>query len=227
MNRQAFLERVRQAARAGQAHRAHVRHDLDPNVGYAGGGPELCRHFADELTAVGGTAEVVEGLAAARASVVGFLQRLGVASALCWRHPLLDQIELAPLLADLKIERLDHDRLLQFEPAVRRAEMLAAGVGITSASWAIAETGTLVMAAAPGRERVASLLPPVHLAVIAESQLLPDLFDLFAMLQPTAPNLSSNLVFITGPSKTGDIELQLTTGVHGPGKIHVIVIRGE
>jgi L-lactate utilization protein LutC len=227
MNRQAFLERVRQAARAGQAHRAHVRRDLDPNTGYAGGGPELCQRFADELTAVGGTAEIVDGLAAARWAVVEFLRRQGAASALCWRHALLEQLELAPLLEDLKIERLDHERLLEFEPTARRATMLAAGVGITSASWAIAETGTLVMAAAPGRERVASLLPPVHLAIIAESQLLPDLFDLFAAVQPAASTLPSNLVFITGPSKTGDIELQLTTGVHGPGTIHVIVIRGE
>ena len=227
MNRQAFLERVRQAARAGQAHRAHVRRDLDPHTGYAGGGPELCQRFADELTAVGGTAQLVEGLPAARAAVAEFLSRFGAASALCWQHALLEQLELSPLLAELKIERLDHDRLLELEPITRRAAMLAASVGITSASWAIAETGTLVMAAAPGRERAASLLPPVHLAIIAESQLLADLFDLFAALQPAAPNLPSNLVFITGPSKTGDIELQLTTGVHGPGTIHVIVIRGE
>ena len=84
------------------------------------------------------------------------------------------------------------------------------------------------MASAPGSERLASLLPPVHVAVIEAAQILPDLFDLFARLQISGhPEMPSNLTLITGPSKTGDIELRLTTGVHGPGEWHVIIIRGE
>jgi L-lactate dehydrogenase complex protein LldG len=70
------------------------------------------------------------------------------------------------------------------------------------------------------------LLPPVHIAIVERAQIVPDLFDMFAILgRQIETGLPTNLAFITGPSKTGDIELTLITGVHGPGKWHVIVIR--
>jgi len=100
--------------------------------------------------------------------------------------------------------------------------MLSADIGITSANYAIAETGSLAVGAKPGQERLASLLPPVHVAVITRTQIVPDLIDAFRSLEGQV--LPSNLALITGPSKTGDIELQLTTGVHGPGNWHIVVI---
>ena len=104
----------------------------------------------------------------------------------------------------------------------------AADVGISNVHRLIAETGTVVMATEPNEPRSVSLLPPVHIAVAERSQLLPDLFDLFDLFSPSRPaNLPpSCLTLITGPSKTGDIELQLVTGVHGPGEVHVIVCGG-
>jgi L-lactate dehydrogenase complex protein LldG len=73
---------------------------------------------------------------------------------------------------------------------------------------------------------VASLLPPMHIAIVERQQVVPDLIDCLAILQESsAASMPSNVTFITGPSKTGDIELQLTTGVHGPGKWRVIVIQ--
>jgi L-lactate dehydrogenase complex protein LldG len=73
---------------------------------------------------------------------------------------------------------------------------------------------------------LASLLPPVHIAIVERAQIVPDLFDLFAILEQQIPTgLPTNVALITGPSKTGDIELTLITGVHGPGKWHVIIVR--
>jgi len=80
-----------------------------------------------------------------------------------------------------------------------------------------------VMCSRPGHERVASLLPPMHVAVIERKQIVPDLIDALGMLN--SDGLPSNVTLITGPSKTGDIELQLTTGVHGPGKWRVIIVQ--
>jgi L-lactate dehydrogenase complex protein LldG len=74
---------------------------------------------------------------------------------------------------------------------------------------------------------MASLVPPVHVAIVEAAQIVPDLFDIFAAYQGREQELPANLTLITGPSKTGDIELQLTTGVHGPKNWHMIVIRAE
>ena len=103
--------------------------------------------------------------------------------------------------------------------------MLGVDVCISSVSYAIAETGTLAVMSQPGQERGGSLLGPVHLAVVETSQILPDLFDLFEKLGQRKEGMPSNLTLITGPSKTGDIELELTTGVHGPGVWYVLIIK--
>lgn len=96
------------------------------------------------------------------------------------------------------------------------------------ASTAVAETGTLVVCSSPGQERVVSLTPPVHLAIVARHQIVPDLFDVFGGLASRGlESLPSNLAFITGPSKTDDIELQPTTGVHGPGQWRVLILPYE
>ncbi len=225
MNREAFLNRVREAAHQGRAYRVHVRHDIPSDVGYVGGGFDLAERLATEITAVGGLAHRVADHAAARDKLREILVDLGPATALCWEHPLLERMGLTELLASLGVRGITHSSLRNLPPSEQREQALAAQIGITSAMYAIAETGSLAMASGPGTERMASLLPPVHVAIVEQSQILPDLFDLFAQLQSTGlEHLASNLVLITGPSKTGDIELRLTTGVHGPGIWHVIIM---
>ena len=87
----------------------------------------------------------------------------------------------------------------------------------------LAETGSLIVHSSPTEPRSGSLLPPVHIAVARREQIVADLFD---VLEPYSAERSppSNLVLITGPSKTGDIELKLVTGVHGPGEVYVIIL---
>jgi hypothetical protein len=146
--------------------------------------------------------------------------------ALCWEHPLLQRLELPALLASAGYEMLTHSRLAQLPPDVARRQMLQAAIGITSATYAVAETGSLAMAAGPGSERAASLLPPWHLAIVDARQIVADLFDLFDRLAADGLHTTaSNVTLITGPSKTGDIGLQLTTGVHGPGRFEVVICR--
>jgi L-lactate dehydrogenase complex protein LldG len=92
----------------------------------------------------------------------------------------------------------------------------------------IAESGTLVLRSGAGRGRLASLLAPVHIAVLRSAQIVRGLGAALALLQSRyGPDVfadSSNLTLITGPSRTGDIELTLTLGVHGPREIHVVLI---
>jgi L-lactate utilization protein LutC len=96
-------------------------------------------------------------------------------------------------------------------------------VGITSADYALADTGTLVMIASPAEARLVSLVPPVHIAVVPAERVLTGLDELFA-LHPLPAEKTSSMVLITGPSRTADIEQILVRGVHGPGEIHVVIV---
>ncbi|PWU04709.1 MAG: hypothetical protein C5B51_16270 [Terriglobia bacterium] len=104
-----------------------------------------------------------------------------------------------------------------------RKACAAADVGITSADYALADTGTLVMLSSPHEARLISLLPPTHVAVIPASRILSGLDELFTIL-PEPAAVTSSMVLITGPSRTADIEQILVRGVHGPGEITIVVV---
>jgi L-lactate dehydrogenase complex protein LldG len=194
-------------------------------MGRADHGVDLLAEFVVEVAKAGGRPVVATDHAAARDELLNLLRSYEPRSALCWRHPALERLGLAEFLREQRVEQVDAESTAALSFESRRAKWLAADVGITSCECAVAETGSLLMAHAAGNERVASLLPPVFVAVVERSQIVPDLFDVVEHLQPRLPErLPSNLTFITGPSKTGDIESKLVTGVHGPGKWHVIVI---
>lgn len=103
-----------------------------------------------------------------------------------------------------------------------RDTQAAAEVGVTGCDAAIAETGSLVLLSAPGRSRAVSLLPPFHIALVRRTQVCFSMAEFFA---DRTDNLrqSASCTFITGPSRTADIELTLTLGIHGPGRVAVIV----
>jgi L-lactate dehydrogenase complex protein LldG len=95
--------------------------------------------------------------------------------------------------------------------------------GITSAQWGIAETGTLVLETKSERHRLVSLVPAMHIAILAGARIFGTMSEALAAVS-TAGELSRTVTFITGPSRTSDIELTLAIGVHGPARLHVIVI---
>ncbi|MCW5977290.1 MAG: lactate utilization protein [Bryobacteraceae bacterium] len=131
----------------------------------------------------------------------------------------------APFLRECGIAGLENVRTGIHDPNELRNVCASAGVGVTSADYALADTGTLVMLASPAEARVVSLLPPVHLAVVPASRLLTGLDELFSIL-PDPSASTSSMVLITGPSRTADIEQILVRGVHGPGEIHVVLVLG-
>ena len=101
-------------------------------------------------------------------------------------------------------------------------------VGVTGAEAALASTGSLVYKSGPGRHRLTSLLPPVHVGIIRHSQIMPGFEDWIADRRgkgiKEAFRDSSNIVLISGPSRTADIAMESIMGVHGPGTVHVIVV---
>jgi L-lactate dehydrogenase complex protein LldG len=106
-----------------------------------------------------------------------------------------------------------------------RARAFKAHVGITTVDHAVVNTGTLALCAGPGRPRSVSLLPSVHLALVRESQLVDRIGIAFERYRDSAHAPPSAAHFITGPSRTSDIENDLTIGVHGPAAVSVILWR--
>ena len=104
-------------------------------------------------------------------------------------------------------------------------------LGVTLADFAIAETGTLVETVRAGRPRALSLLPPHHLCIVPRERLLPDLEALFENQSlnenAVASPFQNYFTWISGPSRTADIEKQLTIGVHGPGRLTVCFVDGS
>jgi L-lactate dehydrogenase complex protein LldG len=226
-DRKQFLQRIREQAARGRAYRVALNPAAGADAAYVGGGNDPVGSLLREWTAVGGKGFRANGIAEARRFIGEFAARNHVRSAVRWSHPLLDRIGVDAALNERGVgvrcwSELESESLPQ-----SREALFAADLGITSVNWAVAETGTLALCAVSGRGRLASLLPPVYLAIVEPAQIIPDLFDLFHALEHEKHDLPSNLALVTGPSKTGDIELKLTTGVHGPGNVTLLIVESE
>jgi len=108
---------------------------------------------------------------------------------------------------------------LSFE--VTRERAAASKVGISQLDWAMANTGSLIQDASPVDRRLVSTLPNIHIAIVETNRLLPDMPAVFSKIRPEQTNYIS---FITGPSRTADIERVLTIGVHGPEKLIIVFV---
>jgi L-lactate dehydrogenase complex protein LldG len=129
----------------------------------------------------------------------------------------------APLLRECGVTALPSVRSGLTDREELRALCSTAAVGITSADYCLADTGTFVMLASPTNARLISLLPPAHIAVVSRDSMLSGLDELLSVV-PLPAEQSSSMVLITGPSRTADIEQILVRGVHGPGEIHVVIL---
>jgi L-lactate dehydrogenase complex protein LldG len=217
--RDRFLDRVRRAVAEGNRAGAAAPPEPRGGVGYQGAGPDPVARFAAGLAAAGGVCHLVADDTAAAAAVLELVRQRQTRRVLLGGGAVPDRLDLAGPLAALGVEVCPVADLTAQD---QRREFFAADVGVSGVDYLVAETGTVVLRTTPGQPRSLSLLPPVHIAVADRSQLLPDLFDLFEAVGPEG--LPACLSLITGPSKTGDIELRLVTGVHGPGEIHVVLI---
>lgn len=95
------------------------------------------------------------------------------------------------------------------------------GATVSEAFYALADPGSVVLAASPEEPRARSLLPDVHITTVTEDRVLPGLDELFAAVGAQMP---SNLAIVSGPSRSADIEQVLALGVHGPREEHVVIL---
>jgi L-lactate dehydrogenase complex protein LldG len=166
---------------------------------------------------------------AARETIRTILTNSGAEAVLAWDEADIGLPDLDRLLESCGVQRLDAQaRTTGDDRKLAVQQLAAATAGITGVDAAIAESGTLVLAGGSGRGRLASLLAPVHVAVVRERQIVRGFGDallrLASLYGEALLSDRSNVTFITGPSRTADIELTLTLGVHGPREVHVIIV---
>ena len=222
MDRDSFLQRIRSCLETSGPSEALPERESYRSPA-ASSREDKIQTMLREHEAVGGLAYRVGSPAEAREQVVEIVVATGAARVIRGATPLIQWLDLDPELtragiavtvADLSLEPL-RDHL--------REQAFAADVGITSVDFGVAETGTLALLAGPGQGRAVSLLPPVHVAVLDARDLVDELAELFE--ETTAQGaLPSALTFVTGPSRTGDIEQKLTIGIHGPKELHLVVV---
>ncbi|MEQ9618660.1 MAG: lactate utilization protein [Deltaproteobacteria bacterium] len=129
-------------------------------------------------------------------------------------------------LKKLGVKKHLRDKGLKTVTAKSKNRIAKGGIGITEADYAIADTGTLVLLTDKNKPRSVSLLPPIHIAVLRKENIVRNINELFVILKhklDTDKGITSCMTFITGPSRTADIELNLTLGVHGPKELYVVL----
>lgn len=187
----------------------------------------LLTRFTKELEGLSGQVFPVKGDKGAATCVVDLLRSHEATHIISWHFAYIPVkgLEAAVQKAGIEIthpEMHDEFRAETLE-AIRDAQ-----VGLTGADAAVAVTGTLVFSTAPGKGRLPTVFAPVHIAVITLDQLLPRLEDWLAQRRQEGLQTmlnSANICFTSGPSRTADIEMEPILGVHGPGKVQVVVKR--
>ena len=162
--------------------------------------------------------------------VVDISSKLKAESVIRSGHPLLKKMDLDQSLTDvgIKVDSIfvDHVADKTFEQRFLRAKATDSDIGITGVDYAIAETGSCVLFAKEKVSRLVSLLPPVHIAIVQKGQVLPSLDELFVLLRRDflQGDELRYMNLISGPSRSADIEQTITTGVHGPGEVYMILL---
>lgn len=221
-NRAEFLGSIRHRTRSGKYQPTRA-----PDVAWTPQGDPREREpiedpasrFLEELEALGGNGRTVKDLSEARDYVLSLAQKRNAKRVVRW-----DVEELEELGVDEPLEEAGTEAVVWRDLEDLRETVANADIGLTTAEWAIAETGSLVLVGAPGNGRSVTLLPPVHVAVVPLDRVIGTVPE--AIGKYAGGEVPANLCFHTGPSRTGDIEMTLSIGVHGPGEVHVLLVGG-
>ncbi|MBM4425392.1 MAG: hypothetical protein FJ030_18780 [Chloroflexi bacterium] len=226
-DRDSMLDRIRDSLRS--AHLPSANDSIPPRTWPA---PQLdsaalADSFAREASTLGVNVHRPSSRDEAIETVLTLLREIGANNILAWGDDDLCLPEVGKAIRAAEIRIVDPN--VSPDSTIRREQLSQLGgplAGVTGALAGLADTGTLALLTGPTQSRLASLLPPTHIALLSISHLYPDMASFF-VAHPDAARNGSNLVFVTGPSRTGDIELTLTVGVHGPKTIHIILIDAQ
>jgi L-lactate dehydrogenase complex protein LldG len=170
---------------------------------------DLTKQFCENLSLVGGkytqVADLSEASTVVRRIVADIRAKTIAISDAAWAEGIADKLS-----GDVSVAKCSSV-----------SDLFGCDVGITGAQWAIADTGTLVLNSEKERNRLTSLIPEVHICLLPAQNIRETMPEILKILHS---DLSHIVTFITGPSRTSDIELTLAIGVHGPRDLYVIII---
>ncbi len=212
--REEILQSIRHSLRRTGALEESVRRVLDerlerhePHLRPAVEG-DLAERFMAKLEAVAGTAARVASVMQAPAAIAAYLAEQGAPT----------DVVLAP---DPVLASVPWPESLTIE---RRVATRDDHVTITNAFAGVAETGSLMLLSSPQSPTSLNFLPDVHVVVLARERIVRHLEDVWALLRAEVPAMPRTVNFITGPSRTADIEQTIQLGAHGPRSLHVILV---
>lgn len=216
MNREAFLHRI--TKRLG--HQAIRTPPSRQSIGapehwqsFHLSKSERIDRFCQEVRALGAEVVRVETQKQLAKALQSLLTSLNPKSILLWDQTVFQGWQIGSVL--------DQWKQCIVNPLENQLEALHADIGITTVDFAIADTGTLVLCTNPLKSRGVSLFPIHHIAIVDADQIRTRMGEVLAELKEMkAP---SSVHFITGPSRSSDIENDLSIGVHGPAALHILL----
>ena len=191
---------------------------------------ELADRFESELQSLGCNTYHAETRARLKETLQSILGPIAAKSVVLSRNPILGQLEIGRIVEDMGKHVVQWPASAAEQPVGSsfNEECFAAGAGITGVDFALAETGSLVLTSFTEGSQLSSLAPPVHIALYRRSQLRASLDEVLQNLpvssDPGRPSPARSVVFVSGTSRTADIEQILIRGVHGPGHVHAILV---
>jgi len=236
--REDFLKRIREALRhpesggaRNQGQSSTLAEPLKDVMAPVPSG-ELVSKFEKELEKVAGVAYRATTVAELETTLREILVSAEAQAAVLSRHPLPAQLGLEEKLRTwgiaVSVWPADESSATEATGRAFREQAFSAAVGITGVDFVLAETGSLVLTSLTGGSQLASLAPPVHVALYRRDQVVESLDEVLAGLpvdrDPAEPSPGRSVVFITGTSRTADIEQILIRGVHGPRHVHAILV---
>mgnify|MGYP001606247073 CR=1 FL=1 len=177
---------------------------------------DLAVRFTESLTEAKGEVRWTESWELALAEVDAILREVGAQAVVANNEPPLNTVALSQRWPEFEWH------IVGQTPGDLRQFCARADVGLSGVEAALAETGSLIVRSGPGKSRQATLLPPVHVALVPVSCLMPDIFTWTAARTGKMP---ANLTLISGPSKSADIEFTLALGVHGPKRLIAVLFK--
>ena len=168
---------------------------------------DVSTRFRERALSLASTIDDAAEISDVPALVAGYLRERSLPlRAVCWRDLAHADWSASGIHVEVRAAR-DDDR-----------------VGITGAYCAIAETGTLMMLSGPETPGSVSLLPETHIALVRHDRIVRSMEDAWQLLRAERATLPRAVSFISGPSRTADIEQTVTLGAHGPYRVHIIVL---